>query len=406
MTLSFGSLPAEVLRSVISYMDIPSLAAVSATHRAEADNIAALAADDETWYSLLQRRFGIGRNHRSARRKKEGVVLVQRDSSPSLSSSGRRSDVKGQRRGRRPSTYGGVTWKDAYRCLSSTMRVPETRLTSGSHNKGRGGATFASPHLHGRHAKNSVADFLGVWCMIHHTENCRTKTVTDQIGRRRRRDDQDTANVPLPYRLDRRYVELKLCLQNTKSGFGRVAIPDISAIRIATLDEEEYFSAWGWDKWDADYDATFRLVQEGPWAPKLLLQRGPDDDAGDRDRGATAVAPLQDVCRGARDLLLRPFEVAVLSVHVSCPAGHVYETDVLASAASVRVPVVADGWPPGDGGGGERCRRARSRVERAAVRRRDVAVSRFMSEDGVWDHFALLPGGCLSLTDRSRLVPV
>ena len=79
-------------------------------------------------------------------------------------------------------------------------------------------------------------------------------------------------------------MEFKLCLQNTKSGFGRVVIPDISEINIASLDEDQYFSSWGWDKWDADYKAMFHFIQDGPWAPKILLRRRPCDDVGDRER--------------------------------------------------------------------------------------------------------------------------
>merc|ERR1719253_1978801 len=98
--------------------------------------------------------------------------------------------------------------------------------------------------------------------------------------RRRRRNHHDISRQPgsLPYRLDRRYIELKLCMQNTKSGFGRVVIPDISAIRIASLDEEEYFSSWGWDKWDHEFEPTFKVIEVGPWAPKIALRRRFNDD--------------------------------------------------------------------------------------------------------------------------------
>mmetsp|Transcript_18165 Transcript_18165/g.37936 ORF Transcript_18165/g.37936 Transcript_18165/m.37936 type:complete len:442 (-) Transcript_18165:525-1850(-) len=404
--LSFNILPAEVLRSILGYMDISSLAALSMTHKAEYENIASLASDDVTWYSLIQNRFGIGCNHRRRRntlrnqkRDDSGVVLVKRSSSSSLSSSG----DGGKRyvgRNRRPTTYGGVKWKDAYRCLSSTMRIPETSITSGSQNPG-GGAVFASPRLRGRHSKKSVADFFGVWCMINHAENCRTKTVADQTGRRRRRrrGHHDVIREPLalPYRLDRRYIELKLCLQNTKSGYGRVVIPDISAIRIPTVEEEDYFSSWGWDKWDDEYESTFHLIDVGPWAPKIVLKRrfGDDDAAQELDSNDAETWNAN----GLNDIILRPFEVVVLSVHVSCPDGLVYETDVLSSMSSIRVPVVADGWPSVS---------KQSCVEKhySGMKSKGVSISPFLSEDALWEYYCQLPGGCLSLTDRSRLVPV
>ena len=130
MLASFDALPSEVLRSILIFMDVPSIAAISMTHKAADGNISSLAADDTTWFVLIQGRFGIDCNHRrSTRNKQKGVVLVKRSSSSSLSSE--RSNDQ-QRRKRRPKTYGGTTWKDAYRSLSSTMRIPETSITSGS----------------------------------------------------------------------------------------------------------------------------------------------------------------------------------------------------------------------------------------------------------------------------------
>eukprot|EP00581_Thalassiosira_minuscula_P014781 CAMPEP_0183721134 /NCGR_PEP_ID=MMETSP0737-20130205/13524_1 /TAXON_ID=385413 /ORGANISM="Thalassiosira miniscula, Strain CCMP1093" /LENGTH=407 /DNA_ID=CAMNT_0025951105 /DNA_START=63 /DNA_END=1286 /DNA_ORIENTATION=- len=407
MTLSFDSLPQEVLRKILGYVDISSLGVLSVTQKADADNIASLASDDVTWYALIQNRFGIGCNHRRSSRKKKqgGVVLVKRGSSSSLSSDGNRSNA-GQKR--RPASYGGLTWKDSFRALSSTMRIPETSITSGSHNSG--GGVFASPHLGGRTAKNSVADFFGVWCMVNHAENCRTKTVENQMRiRRRRRGHHDVVREPinLPYRTNRRYIELKLCLQNTKSGYGRVVIPDISAIRIASLEEEDYFSSWGWDKGDNEYDSTFQLVEVGPWAPRMLLRRrfGADDAAQYRD--SDDVEFWNEKC-GLKDIILRPFEVAVLSVHISCPDGLVYETDVLSSMSSIRVPIIADGWPNVKKKIDTNCCSAtkESTIKKSTIKKKDVSISCFLSEDALWEYYCQLPGGCLSLTDRSRLVPM
>lgn len=400
MVLSFDDLPEEVLRCIISYMDISSLALVSGTHRAKEGNFAALASDDVTWYGVIQNRFGIGCNHRRTCRKKkqEGVVLVKRGSSSSLSSYDHDSTSKqaGGRK-RRPKTYGGATWKDAYRALSSTMRIPETSITSGSHASG-GGAVFASPYLRGRIGKNGcVANFLGVWCLVNHAENCRTKLVGGQTNNgRRRRNHHDVVRGPnrllLPYRADRRYIELKLCLQNTKSGYGKVVVPDVSSIRFVSLDEEDYFSSWGFDKWDGDYDATFKLIEVGPWAPKIVLRRRFSDDEVAQERNSSD-AEEWNAMRGKRDIILRPFEVVVLSVHISCPDSLVYETDVLSSISSIRVPVVADGWPS-------------SKPESCEVVNKGVSIAHFLEEDDLWEFYCQLPGGCLSLTDRSRLVPM
>mmetsp|Transcript_16334 Transcript_16334/g.39088 ORF Transcript_16334/g.39088 Transcript_16334/m.39088 type:complete len:401 (-) Transcript_16334:71-1273(-) len=400
MILSFDDLPEEVLRSILCYMDIPSLAALCMTHKAvEHGNIASFASDDQTWYSLIQSRFGIGLKHKrsSRKHKPDGVVLIQRSSFSSLSSDGKKSNESCKRR---PTTYGGKDWKNAYLSLASTMRIPETRVTTGSHLSG--GAVFASPYLRGRQDKNrSVTDFFGMWCLVSHAENCRTKTVENHMGRRRRRrNHHDISRQPgsLPYRLDRRYIELKLCLQNTKSGFGRVVVPDISALRIASLDEEDYFSSWGWDKWDCDYDATFQIIDGGPWAPKMILRhRFFDGDASGQQQDVASAQEWNSKL-GVKDLILRPFEVVVLSVHISCPDSLVYETDVLSSMSCIRCPIVADGWP--------NIRRERTEEDCEVLDKKGVSIARFLPEDSMWEHYCQLPGGCMSLKDRSRLVPV
>jgi len=390
MRLSFDALPDEVQRSILGYMDIPSLAALCMTHKAvENENIASLCSDDVTWYAIIQSRFGIGCNHRRIirKQKQEGVVFASRSLSSSID--GMRST---EGRKRRPTTYGGKDWKEAYRVLSSTMKIPEMNITSGSHNVSGGSACFASPYLRGRKVKNSVADYFGVWCMVNHAENCRLKTVQGQMGRRRRPNHRGITQEPvsLPYRLDRRYIELKLVLQNTKSGIGRVVIPDISAMRIASSVEEDYFSAWGWDKWDGEYDATFQLIGAGPWAPRILSRRRfRDDDAAHLD-----AEECNAEC-GVKDLILRPFEVVVLSVHISCAEGIVYETDALSSMSSIRVPIVADGWPS--------TKQVNNTEGCEAMTKKDVSIARFLPEDSLWEYYCQLPSGCQGVQLRNEV---
>ena len=67
---SFDDLPTEVLRSILSYMDVPSLAVLSNSHRGIDGNVSELASDDVTWYSLVRERFGIGRDNRRLRRRR------------------------------------------------------------------------------------------------------------------------------------------------------------------------------------------------------------------------------------------------------------------------------------------------------------------------------------------------
>ncbi|KAL7433376.1 hypothetical protein ACHAXH_009254 [Discostella pseudostelligera] len=416
MSLSlFDVLPEEVLRSILRYMDIPSLAAISNTHKAHHRNVAYLASDDVTWYRLIQARFGIGCNHRIINTQKvmmhEGVVIVKRGGYISSSSSSQKE--------RRPTSYGGKNWKDVYQAFSCIMRIPETSVSGASQRSGSG-AVFASPYRRSRNSAGgtttSVGDFFGVWCMVNHAENCRTRTIEGQLrmgsthhGRRRCTSNrnniiQGESLINLPYRTDRRYIELKLCLQNTKSGYGRIVVPDVSSIRFASLEEEDYFSFHGWDQWNENHDSTFQLIKDGPWAPKIILRRRYSDTDNNKTlQGRT----LMDDCDadwnascgdGKKDLIFHPFDVVVLSVHISCPETLVYETDALSSMSSIRVPVVAESWPMrkpvnNDGAVG-------------TIHKKDTAVAHFLPEDDLWEYYCQLPGGCLSLTDRSRLIPV
>ncbi|KAL3788687.1 hypothetical protein HJC23_001886 [Cyclotella cryptica] len=387
---SFDSLPDEVLRVILSFMDISSLASLSMTKRAEGCRLSSLASDDVTWYSLVQQRFGIGRtDHRQHASRQEGVVLVRRHSSSSLSDA---SSVASRKK--RPMTYGGSTWKEAYRSLSSTMRIPETRLTGSS------APVFAAPSSRRRFVTGggrpvsrrvraaTVNDSLGVWCMLNHAENCRTKTVS----RRLHRGGVTNGSSLFVYNPDRRYLEVKLCLQNTKSGFGCIAIPDILGIRFVTINEEECCTSWGCRGNRCDRCITsFPIVEHGPWAPKILLRK---KFSQDNNPNVSSAHNLKEMETAANGIVLRPFEIVVLSIHLSCSPDMVYETDVLSTLSSIRVPVVPHtGW--------EQQSIKRNR-DRAAL---GVALAHFLPEDLLWDYYCQLPGGCLSLIDRSRLIP-
>ena len=356
--VSFGDLPEEVLRHIIKYMDIPSLAVISMIQKPnnETNNISALAVDDTTWYTLIKNRFGIGCNHRRISRSNkqtQGVVLR----SMKLSSSSSSLTSFRDRPKRRPKSYGGSTWKEAYRCLATTMRMPETSLSSGSIM-----AVFASPSLRRK-------SDLGVWCMVNHRENCRTKTV-EQVGRRRRRNHQPNS---LPYRSDKRYIELKLLLQNTKSGYGSIIIPNVATTRIASVHEDEDGIPFE--------DSTFKVISAGQWRPKIILRRRFADDDMAQQRALDDLEEWNATHQNQKDIILRPFEVVVLSLHVSCPETFVYETDCLSCMSSIRVLMATNG-------------------------KKDVSTARFINEEELWEYYSQLPGGCLSLKDRSRLVPM
>mmetsp|Transcript_29806 Transcript_29806/g.62687 ORF Transcript_29806/g.62687 Transcript_29806/m.62687 type:complete len:419 (+) Transcript_29806:100-1356(+) len=387
----FDALPIEVNRSILSFMDIPSLSALSMTQHREQGNIAYLASDNVTWMTLVQRRFGIGCNDRGrslATKHKQGGQAVQVVRRVSPLSSGETTIRK-----LRPMSYGGATWKDAYRVQSLTSRIPETCITSGGTS---GAAVFASPNnRHKRREKRgeakckSPADYLGVWCMVQHAENCRTKTVNG-FGR------QNNSSC-LPYSEHRRYLELKLCLQNTKSGFGILAVPDLSLICLKSVDEE--LNAYCGSE---NHRKTFQIVTHGPWKPKIILRRRFCEETlkhssnSVTDSGSMNWLNDDSFNDMADDIMLRPFEVVVLAIRVSCPSDMVYETDFLSTASSLHVPVISREWNQANG---TKCKD----FEKIAA---DFATARFIEEDEVWEYYSQLPGGCLSLTDRSRLVPM
>lgn len=359
---SFDALPTEVLRNILSFMDISSLMTISSTQRPQDDNISSLASDNTTWYSLVQRRFGIGCSSRKRQQNKEGVVLVRRYSSFSSVDSNLSSTRK-----KRPMSYGGSTWKEAYRSLSSTMRIPETSTTSSTVFASSSRFRFQRSANRTAYSSRGKKEYLGVWCLLNHAENCRTKTV----GRR-------TANS-FVYHPDRRYLEVKLCLQNTKSGYGCIAIPDIQRIRFVTVDEEECLASCGCDNNSCDNCApSFPIVDRGPWAPKISLRRrfSEENDGKETD---------------GKCLVLHPFELVVLSIHISCPSDMVNETDVLSTLSSIRVPAVLHT--------GYHFHQSK------ASNHPSVATAHFLPEDLLWEYYSQLPGGYISLIDRSRLIP-
>lgn len=345
-------LPSEVLRAILSFMDISSLAALSATQRPQQCNISFLASDDKTWYALVQRRFGIGCTSRRRQSNTDGVVLIRRDSSSLL-------------RKKRPMSYGGSTWKQAYRSLSSTMRIPETSVTNST--------VFASPSryrfqtsghrtAYSRRGRDKNPDYLGIWCLVNHAENCRTKTVKRGVAN----SSGDT------YNHDRRFIELKICLQNTKSGYGCITIPDIRHARFVTLNEEECFVSSCGNDVSHESLPNFPVVCHGLWAPKVLLRTRFIEDQREK-----IMLPMN-----TKDIVLHPLELIVLSIHLSCPSDMLYETDVLSTLSSIRVPYETNRASSG------------------------LATAHFFPEDLLWEYYCQLPGGCLSLIDRSRLIQV
>jgi hypothetical protein len=119
------------------------------------------------------------------------------------------------------------------------------------------------------------------------------------------------------------------------------------------------------------YDPLTSQVQQNGSSlrPKVLFH---DTDGGLFD---------SDLTNGIK---LRPFDMAIVSVHFPC-ASDVFETDFLARALSVHVPVYSSGKTANDDN---------SHTEASAF---------FIPESDVWNYYMELPGNFLTLVDRFHM---
>jgi hypothetical protein len=145
-----------------------------------------------------------------------------------------------------------------------------------------------------------------------------------------------------------RFVELNVCIQNVKSGHGDLRINLIKC----TL---ELMGNLG---------ASHQCVYV---KPKVLFR-----SKGEISMGAK---------RSMNTIILKPLEFCVVSMHFSCQED-VYETDVLSRAISLSVPFSSD-------------------VDQNA----NIVSALFIDDSEIWDYYVELPGACLTLNDRSRVMP-
>lgn len=189
---------------------------------------------------------------------------------------------------------------------------------------------------------------VSLWALIFHTDNCETRT---------RRNSLRAGNS--------RYVCLRLCIQNTKSsGEFSVNVNDAS-IKIAAISEH----------------CSHGAVSTGSLRPRIVAFSG-----------MTAHRDVSDITDSAGDLTLGPFAFAVVAVHFPCASDMVFETDFLCRAVSVHVPVNSSN-------GHSRCYNDESKEAGTSH-----ASAFFLPENEVWNYYMQLPGGCLALTDRYRLM--
>ena len=255
----------------------------------------------------------------------------------------------------RPKIHGGRNWKEAYRSLSHCDRMPKNRYTSSQK------IVFAR----GRAKQRKVDERVSMWVMMAHTENCRTRTVP-----RQERSVEGTLEGD-----SERFVELYLCLQNIKSG-GESVITDVMESALVLLGST-----------GNNFDPMVRRAyQSNSFRPKMLLHDKMESSA----EVASRTDRVFDISNG---ITLRPFEVAVLSVHFPC-SQDLYETDFLARAVSLHVPVRISS-------------ELITKIDSADAETKESqthASAFFLPENDVWNYYDELPGGFLTLADRNRLI--
>lgn len=238
----------------------------------------------------------------------------------------------------KPRNHGGRTWKDAYRSMAYARRIPRCRFTSSRKTIFAKGAS---------RQYQGCGDCVSLWVMIGHTENCETRRATPRHHRTTE---------------EQRFIELNVCIQNVRSSFGSVTVHVLDAALQAIQGTETTIAS---------------PVCSGWMQPRLLCFH--------RCTGAAAVGQSMiysdslDLTDGIR---LHPFDFCVVSMHFPC-SHDVFETDFLARALQLRVPVFPHPSSP-------------ETITKASAY--------FLPEKEIWNYYTELPGGFLSLNDKFRLL--
>ena len=374
----FSLVPEDILLQCFSFMDVSCLAALAQTSKKKEQSISELASREDVWFQVVNKRFNL-MDTKGGRRK--GNILSCR-----------------------PKLYGGPTWKDAYRSMDVSNRLP--KLRGGLRKK----VTFAKGRTSSyKTARKSNTDqCVSMWCMINHTEDCTLRSTNERIYDDHREVDMENGT----------FIELQVAFQNTKSGFCNVDV-DISKITLQMKSSKSGVNSY----------LTQRIERKGALSPKVIYRSIGEDitylDSSLKKRKRQASSAFQGQrCVGEemssleilKDddepliLTLEPFEFAVCSINV--PLSYYrergenmrYETCFLSRAVTICAPIM---------------RRTsfcfnktipdliNEDVTLPVETKNDclVAVAHFSTTDEnvVWDNYMELPGGFMSLVDRSQL---
>jgi len=183
-------------------------------------------------------------------------------------------------------------------------------------------------------AKSSIKCDNGtsIWVLLGHTPNCETR-----ICRQRSR-----------------HIVFYVCIQNVRSGFSTVNV-DVGRMNIQFLED----------------GSTRHQFLKACSVPQIIY-------------GSTDFLN-ESIC-------LKPFDFAIFKVTFPCPSNVIYETDFLARAVSLQVPI----------------QNSSHRLFQNAATPADKicgdsskSTAFFLTEKQIWDNYMLLPGGCLVLSEKT-----
>ena len=424
-------------------MDIPSLGNIIQTCKQTQNSLFSdLITDDQnTWANLVTARFGI----------KTGSS-------------------------KRPKSYGAPTWKAVYHTLMCANKIPKCRLLTGE-----GKVVFAKPvfgnsldetsslyvrtskKLHNTSKRSSKerkkSNGINLWVSVGHTPDCNTRrakfrnwnamSVDDENELHRCTSFKSASDIPLQNRyqfqrdrevnisnLNQRFIELHLCLQNSKSSNG-----------VLHVDFSEAFVQMVGPASIGHKICNVQAKNFGKYKPKLLYYSGDGEDhrSSKCSKSKTSrkkfhfthpqmniniartqschekLLQMSSVNKNSKkekkrssphQLSLLPFEFAVVAVNIPCTSDMIYETDFLARCLLLHVPITLDTYIPHRiysvsnpcQGTSKRKQPEHEHILQWEKQKKTILASAsFLTEMEVWDYYMELPGHCLVLSDIRRL---
>lgn len=381
----FNLLSDDLLLLCFSFMDVSCLAALSQTCKREEQSISEVVSNEAVWFKVVNRRFNLIDSH---------------------------GGNMGNSYGCRPKHYGGPTWKDAYRSMDKANRLPKLRVAL------RKKVTFAKGGTCNETSRMKVGvdQCVAMWCMINHTEDCRLRSTNERIY-----DDHREVDMQ-----DGTYIELQVAFQNKKSGFCTVDV-DVSKITVQMRSSKSGVNSF----------LVQPIERKGALRPKVIYRsigenvtyldnslkkrkrqrNGVQRFSNQNSRVMSKFQTLKSEDDKPLILTLKPFEFAVCSVNV--PLSYYrergefmrFETCFLSRAVSMCTPITRHKCSLCTDNNEitpelldeEFTYETKSSLEEICSSSL-FAVAKFSAdEDVIWNNYSELPGGFMSLRDRTQL---